>query len=101
MSKPQDAEYGRTLHLLGELRHTRGDDAGAVSDLRAALGSRTAALGVGHPDTAVTMRALATVLHRIGHADETHDLLQKALPVFERRFGPGHPWTVDLRAMLS
>ncbi|MFE1459476.1 tetratricopeptide repeat protein [Streptomyces nigra] len=101
LGKPQDAEYGRTLHLLGELRHTRGDDAGAAADLRAALNSRTAALGPSHPDTALTMRALAAALLRIGHADEACDLLQKALPVFERRFGPEHPWTMDLRAMLS
>ncbi|MFE0512458.1 tetratricopeptide repeat protein, partial [Streptomyces sp. NPDC058964] len=101
LSTPQDAEYGRTLHLLGELRHTRGDDTGAAADLRAALGTRTAALGAGHPDSAVTMRALAAVLLRIGHADESRDLLQKALPVFERRFGLQHPWTMDLRAMLS
>jgi tetratricopeptide (TPR) repeat protein len=101
LSQPQDAEYGRTLHLLGELRQTRGDDAGAAADLRAALGNRAAALGADHPDTALTMRALAAVLLRFGHADEACDLLQKALLVFERRFGPEHPWTMDLRAMLS
>ncbi|MFG3480282.1 tetratricopeptide repeat protein [Streptomyces sp. NPDC047980] len=101
LSKTQNAEYGRTLHLLGELRHTRGDHAGAAADLRAALGNRTAALGAEHPDTAMTMQALAAVLLRTGHAQETGDLLQKALQVFERRFGPQHPWTMDLRAMLS
>ncbi|MER7496365.1 tetratricopeptide repeat protein [Streptomyces pharetrae] len=101
LSKSQDPEYGRTLHMLGELRQTRGDGAGAAADLRAALGNRAAALGAGHPDTALTMRALAAVLLRSGHADEACDLLQKALPVFERRFGPEHPWTMDLRAMLG
>ncbi|MEU5324345.1 tetratricopeptide repeat protein [Streptomyces sp. NPDC021056] len=101
LGQQQDAEYGRTLHLLGELRQTRGDGAGAAADLRAALGSRAAALGASHPDTALTMRALASVLLRSGHVDEACDLLQKALPVFERRFGPEHPWTMDLRAMLS
>ncbi|MFE2699459.1 tetratricopeptide repeat protein [Streptomyces mirabilis] len=101
LGQPQDAEYGRTLHLLGELRQTRGDDTGAAADLRAALGSRAVALGAGHPDTALTMRALAAVLLRSGHAGEACDLLQKALPVFERRFGPEHPWTMDLRAMLG
>lgn len=29
LGQPQGAEYGRTLHLLGELRHTRGGDAGS------------------------------------------------------------------------
>ncbi|MEV7004114.1 tetratricopeptide repeat protein [Streptomyces sp. NPDC093982] len=101
LGKPQDGEYGRTLHLLGELRHMRGDDAGAAADLRAAFSSRAAALGASHPDTAMTMRALATVLLPIGHTNETFDLLQKALPVFEHRFGPEHPWTMDLRVMLS
>ncbi|MEU6114540.1 tetratricopeptide repeat protein [Streptomyces sp. NPDC047117] len=101
LGQPPDAEYGRTLHLLGELRRTRGDDAGAAADLRAALGSRTATLGADHPDTAVTMQALAVVLLRIGHTDEARDLLQKALPVFERRFGPEHPWTRELRAMAE
>lgn len=101
LAQPQSTEYSRTLHLLGELRRARGDEAGAAADLRAALASRTAALGTGHPDTAVTMRALATVLLWTGHADEARDLLQKALPVFERRFGPKHQWTVDLRAMLG
>lgn len=47
------------------------------------------------------MRTLAAVLLQTGHADESRDLLQKALPVFERRFGPEHPWTMDLRAMLG
>jgi tetratricopeptide (TPR) repeat protein len=100
LGKPQDPEYCRTLHLLGELRHTRGDDARAAADLRAALSSRTA-LDADHPDTAVTMRALAAVLLRLGHVDEACDLLRTALPVFERRFGPEHPWTIDLRAMLT
>lgn len=101
LGQPQVAEYGRTLHLLGELRHARGDGAGAAADLRAALGSRMKTLGAGHPDTAVTKRALAAVLLRTGHADEARDLLREALPVFERRFGPEHPWTVDLRTMLG
>jgi hypothetical protein len=83
------------------LRRARGDDAGAAADLRAALGSRTADLGIDHPDTAMTMRALAAVLLQTGHGDEARDLLQKALPVFERRIGPEHPWTMDLRAMLG
>ncbi|MDG5808899.1 tetratricopeptide repeat protein [Streptomyces ossamyceticus] len=101
LGQQQGPEYGRTLHLLGELRQTRGDDTGAAADLRAALGSRAAALGADHPDTALTMQALASVLLRGGHVDEACDLLQKALPVFERRFGPEHPWTMNLRAMLS
>lgn len=94
-------EYARTAHLLGELLAIQGDDDAALTALETALDIRRTALGLNHPDTAVTLRALADVLRRKDRQTDACEALQAALPIFERNTGPDHPWTIQLRAELK
>jgi hypothetical protein len=89
------------MQLLGELLAVRKDDDTALTTLETALDIRRTALGLNHPDTAVTLRALAGLLRRKGRETEACQALQAALPVFERYMGADHPWTIQLRAELK
>ena len=60
-------ETGHARALVGKILDARGDHAGAVAELRAALAVQTKAFGAAHPDTVATSHALeAALAHRPG-----------------------------------
>jgi hypothetical protein len=58
---------------------------------------REALLGPDHPEVALTANNLGVLLKARGDDDEARALYRRALAIFERVLGPGHPHTVTCR----
>lgn len=67
------------------------DPEAAESLLREALELRQRSLGETHPDLAVTLDNLASLLDETGRRTEAMQLAHRAIRVFERCYGPNHP----------
>ncbi len=68
---------------LAELHRLVGKTAAAEARLREALEIRISTLGADHPDSAVVINDLATLLHQRGELDEARELYQEAARVLE------------------
>lgn len=78
--------------LAGVLRDRRCLDE-AETLYRRVLAQRLAALGEGHPDTAVILSNLAGVLAKRGRPSEAEPLYRRALAIDEAALGADHPDT--------
>ena len=54
-------------------------------------------LGLEHPDVAITLNNLATLLKALGKLDEAAQYYRRALTIFERALSPEHPNLVACR----
>jgi hypothetical protein len=58
-------------------------------------------LGEDHPETVTSMLALASSLRAAGKADEALPLVQRAVTLRDRQYGPDHQATLAARAYLA
>jgi tetratricopeptide (TPR) repeat protein len=78
--------------VLGDARASAGDYTAAERHLRAALAALDREYaGLPAPDTAGTLRNLATVVHMEGRLDEARTIAERSLAMYERTLGPDHP----------
>lgn len=98
---PPDGALGTALHRLGFTTLFSGEVAQGVELFRRALATRESVLGE-HPLTAETCLSLGSVLQQTGDLAGARPLLQRALALDERLFGPDHVVTAGVvRALAS
>jgi tetratricopeptide (TPR) repeat protein len=68
---------------------------------RQVLANQEATLGRDHPEVAIHLINLAWLLQRTNRPDEAAPLFTRALAIFEKSFGAGHPHTASLREALA
>jgi len=68
---------------------------------RRALAIKEKVLGKDHPDTALTVHNMATLLAGLGRAAEAESLYGRALAAFEAALGAEHPHTGICREGLE
>ncbi|GAB6036983.1 hypothetical protein JCM15519_15420 [Fundidesulfovibrio butyratiphilus] len=79
----------------------QGDFPGAEQFHRRALEIREKALGPDHPDVAISLNNLATLVYAQGDYQGAKPLLRRALQIWEKKLGPDHPHTRIVRQNLE
>jgi hypothetical protein len=97
---PPDEELGTALHRLAFTTLFTGRVPEAIELFRRALAAREQSLG-DHPLTAETCSSLAGVLQQTGDAAGATPLLERALAIDERTFGPNHVVTASAARALA
>jgi tetratricopeptide (TPR) repeat protein len=77
-------DYARALSGLG-------DDATAITELRAILAAREKVIGPGHPQTAITRVDLGKILGRNGGMEEAEQLIRRGRDDYAAAMGEDHP----------
>jgi len=84
-------EIAKTLLLLGDIHHLRGDLERAEPLLRRAVEIHEAAYGKSSIHVAGPITVLANLYHSLGATSKAEPLLQRALEIRQDRYGPNHP----------
>src|SRR5690606_23041443 len=85
---PDHERTAAVQHRLASALRDRGDLAAADSLFRAALATRRARLGPGHPDVAETLNDLGELLRRANRSDEAASLLRVSLDILRASTPP-------------
>ncbi len=91
----------RLLNELGQLFDAKADYAEAEPLFRHALAIDETSYGADHPNVAIRLNNLATLLRDTNHLAEAEPLMRRALTILEASLGPDHPHTVTVRDNLA
>jgi hypothetical protein len=92
---PSEAPDAELELQQARLSSAREDSAGAQKHLEAALQLIRGARGEGSAQELEVLRQMAVVSHHVGNADEVTRVLERALALSQRTFGPEHVETAQ------
>jgi tetratricopeptide (TPR) repeat protein len=98
---PKDLEVAKSLHSLGALYRSRGEDAAAEPLLREALEIFTEKLGRRHTRVASVLASLGLVLHAQGRLAEARECTEEALRLRLELLGESHVSVANSRKSLA
>ena len=78
-----------------------GDNLGAKAALERALAIAEAVFGLDHPDVAIYVNNLGSVLRDLGDYAEAKAAFERALAICEAVFGPDHPNVSIIRGNID